>query len=80
MNESRKEGKDRKDVDLGNDEKFGWVHIIPVAKFMSWRIVQTDENVKRRAEFTKDGFYLFGFALLDQGIEDDDMFALKEDV
>jgi hypothetical protein len=28
--------------------------------------------------FTKYGFYLFGLALLDQCIEDDNMFALKE--
>jgi hypothetical protein len=35
MNESREEGKDREDVDLGNDEELGWVHIVPVAKFVS---------------------------------------------
>jgi len=58
MNKGGKESEDRKDVGLGNNEKLGWVHIIPMAKFMS-----------------EDGFYLFSFALLDEGIEDDNMFA-----
>lgn len=39
MDEGRKERKDRKDVDLRNDEKLGGVQIIPVAEFMSWRSI-----------------------------------------
>lgn len=48
MNEGRKESKDRKDVDLGNDEELCGVHIIPVAKFMSWRSIQSDEKGEER--------------------------------
>jgi len=58
VNEGREESEDREDVDLRNDEELCWVHVVPVAKFMS-----------------KDGFYFLSLALLDQGIEDDDMFA-----
>jgi hypothetical protein len=34
-------------------------------------------GVKRKV-LTEDGFYLFSFALLDQRIEDDDVFALQK--
>jgi hypothetical protein len=77
VNEGREESEDREDVDLRNDEELGWVHVVPVAKFVSWRSIRTDENgQKRKTVLTKDGFYFFGLALLDQGIEDDDMLAL----
>lgn len=35
MNEGRKESKNRKDVNLGNDEELCGVQIIPVAKLVS---------------------------------------------
>ena len=56
------------------------MHVIPVAKFMSWRRVQTDKNGTRKITLTKDGFHLLCLGLFDQGIEDDNMFALKEKV
>lgn len=78
MDEGRKESENRKYVDLRHDEELGGVHIIPVAEFVSWRSVQTDENRERNIAPTKDGFYLLGLALFDQSIENDDMFTLKE--
>ena len=42
MNEGREESEDREDVDLRNDEEFCWVHIVPVAKFMSWRSIRAE--------------------------------------
>ena len=44
MNEGREESEDREDVDLGNDEELSWVHVVPVAEFVSWRSIRTDEN------------------------------------
>ena len=44
MNEGREESKDREDVDLGNNEELGGVHVVPVTKFVSWKNIQTDEN------------------------------------
>jgi len=44
VNEGREESEDREDVDLRNDEELCWMHVVPVAKFMSWRNIKTDEN------------------------------------
>lgn len=44
MNEGREESKDREDVDLGNDEELGWMHVVPVAELMGWRSMRIDEN------------------------------------
>jgi hypothetical protein len=44
VNEGREESEDREDVDLRNDEELGWVHVVPVAEFMSWGNVRADEN------------------------------------
>ena len=44
MNEGREESEDREYVDLRNDEEFGWVHVIPVAKFMSWKGMRIDQE------------------------------------
>ena len=35
VDEGGKESQDREDVDLRNDKELGWVHVVPVAEFMS---------------------------------------------
>jgi len=44
VDEGREESEDREYMDLGNYEEFGWVHVVPVAEFMSWRGIRTNEN------------------------------------
>jgi len=48
VNKGREESEDREYVDLRNDEEFGWVHVIPMAKFMSCKGVRIDENKSGR--------------------------------
>ena len=59
----QKRGKEREDaenVDLGDAEKLGGVHVVPVAEFVG-----------------EDGFDLVWFAFFDEGVKDDDVFALR---
>ena len=44
MNKGREESEDREDVDLRSDEEFGWMDIVPVAEFMSWRGMRIDQE------------------------------------
>ena len=34
MDKGREESEDREDVDLRNDKKLRWVHVVPVAKLV----------------------------------------------
>lgn len=60
MQKCGKEREDGEDVELGDAEELGGVHVIPVTELVC-----------------EDGFDFVGFALFDEGIEDDDVLALK---
>ena len=68
------------DVELRDKEKFCWVHVVPVTKFMSYSKVVYDElcqsNWKIRP--TQDSFYFFRLAFFNESIKNDDVFALQE--
>lgn len=77
----REQCKNREDVALRNDEHLGRVEVVPVTKFMGYYpLDETSGATRKPKKRTKDCFDFFRLALLDEGIEDDDMFALGKDV
>jgi len=78
MKESREKSENTEDMKLRDDHEFGWVEVIPMTELVGWSrksrsISRSDTVVKL---LTKDCLNFFRLALLDESIENDDVFAL----
>ncbi len=78
MHESGEQAQNCEDMELRHEEKLRGVHIIPMAKFVRCKgpdSVRKNVNLIDKI-YTKYGLHFVWLAFFDEGVKDDDVFAL----
>lgn len=79
MHERGEEGEDGEDMELGDEKEFRRVHVVPVTELVCWKLCLIEIDIEiEEVWLTENSLNFLSFALLDEGVEDDDVLALRK--